>query len=199
MRISQVKRVLLGSGALFVLAATPVITKAVADYNHGGQTNTIHACVSVGKGAVRIVDAGEHCKQNEQPLKWNIKGPPGPAGSIKNVLSEIGLVDSLAGFNSGANGEISRFLWEPSRYDPAPSEIYFEVFAAANSQPISFWLQDLTQNIPIVGSELTTDTSGRLRTGNLVGAFPTTATELALMASTTDSYAIPRAAVLIQQ
>lgn len=46
---------------------------------------------------------------------------------VDSTLTEISLVSVTPGFISGTTGEVSRFLWEPSRYQPAPKEIFAEV------------------------------------------------------------------------
>jgi hypothetical protein len=40
-------------------------------------SNTIHACASKPSGALRL---STKCEKNEQPVSWNIQGPPGPLG-----------------------------------------------------------------------------------------------------------------------
>jgi len=45
-----------------------------------GSSATIHACVDRKNGQVRIVAAGDGCRNSETALRWNAEGPPGPAG-----------------------------------------------------------------------------------------------------------------------
>ena len=40
----------------------------------------IRACVQNNSGAVRIVDHGDDCRNNEHRISWSIRGPEGPAG-----------------------------------------------------------------------------------------------------------------------
>jgi hypothetical protein len=58
------------------LAGFAGATVAVA---HGGDPDLIHACVKPS-GLLRIVDADATCHPSEQPLDWNISGPPGADG-----------------------------------------------------------------------------------------------------------------------
>ncbi|MFN8585478.1 MAG: hypothetical protein U0446_09195 [Dehalococcoidia bacterium] len=48
---------------------------------HGGDTNSIHACVNKTNGQVRVVGASEDCKVPEYALDWRIAGPAGASGS----------------------------------------------------------------------------------------------------------------------
>jgi hypothetical protein len=43
------------------------------------QGEVIQACVRPG-GQLRIIDASDECRNNEQLLEWNIQGIPGPQG-----------------------------------------------------------------------------------------------------------------------
>ena len=45
-----------------------------------GSSATIHACVDRKNGQVRIVPAGESCRNSEAATQWNAEGPAGPAG-----------------------------------------------------------------------------------------------------------------------
>src|SRR5437016_4042134 len=47
---------------------------------HGG-TTTIHGCVNVVSGSLRIVGENATCADDERVLDWNIEGIPGPPGS----------------------------------------------------------------------------------------------------------------------
>ena len=46
----------------------------------GGGGNTVDACVKPSNGTVRLLDTGQVCGVNEQPISWNIVGPVGPQG-----------------------------------------------------------------------------------------------------------------------
>jgi hypothetical protein len=41
--------------------------------------SAINGCVGPG-GSLKIVSGGSACKQNEQPISWNVQGPAGVAG-----------------------------------------------------------------------------------------------------------------------
>ena len=45
-----------------------------------GASATIHACVDRKNGQVRIVSAGEACRNSESAMQWNAEGPAGPRG-----------------------------------------------------------------------------------------------------------------------
>src|ERR1035437_1804979 len=44
------------------------------------QTDVIYACVTVSKGAMRIVSDATSCKKGEALIAWNQVGPQGPKG-----------------------------------------------------------------------------------------------------------------------
>lgn len=60
-------------GATLALVFAVVTSWAVAQ---GGE---IHACVD-RKGMIRIADSPDDCGSKEEPLTWNVTGPPGPQG-----------------------------------------------------------------------------------------------------------------------
>ncbi|HMH52320.1 MAG TPA: hypothetical protein VK548_18925 [Candidatus Acidoferrum sp.] len=203
MRRSTTAAILLVSALVLSLAwATPEVAA------HGGNAALIHSCVNKSSGEVKIVGPNSSCKPHENAVDW-----PGaaPAAGVTKVLTEISLVSVLPGFANSGQGEKSRFLWEPNRYDPAPSEIFFEVVGAlANgdaSASVTFRLRDVTNNVDIAGSDLTilgpntgVATGVRLRTGNLV--LPATTAEIALTVQLTGvdaSFSLQRSAVLLQQ
>lgn len=181
-------------------------------FAHGGDPALVHSCVNKSSGEVKIVSPGATCKPHENAVDW--AAAAAPVASVKKVLTEISLVSTLPGFANSGTGERSRFLWEPNRYDPVPSEIYFEVVGAlaigAASASVTFRLEDVTfgaPGVPIAGSSLTivgagtgTATGVRLRTGNLT--LPGAAAEIALVVDVVGdsvSYSIQRSAVLLQQ
>lgn len=49
--------------------------------------NTIYACKGERSGAVRLVDAGQNCLRGEEPVSWNIEGPPGLSGYVRRQAS----------------------------------------------------------------------------------------------------------------
>lgn len=70
------------SGALFkslVIVAVVALLAATVVYAQANPADSIHACVDQN-GHVRIVGAGDTCKNQESSLVWNVQGPPGPAG-----------------------------------------------------------------------------------------------------------------------
>ena len=142
-------------------------------------------------------------------VDWPAAAPSAPAA---RTLTEISLVSVLPGFGNATSTETSRFLWEPSRYDPAPVEIFFEVVGALTigdaDDTVTFRLHDVTNNVAIAGSSLVitgpgtgTASGARRRTGNLVLAFPAASVEIALIAELTSgaAFSIQRSAVLLQQ
>jgi hypothetical protein len=200
---SKIGWFLLVSASCLSLAGAPSSTAA-----HGGDPSLIHACVNSSSGTIKIVGPDTTCKPHEQAVDW---AGGAPASGVTKVLTEISLVSVLPGFANSGTGERSRFLWEPDRYDPAPSEIFFEVVGAlANgdaSASVTFRLQDVTNGVPIAGSSLTilgpstgTATGVRLRSGNLT--LPAAPAEIALFVELTGvdaSFSIQRSAVLLQQ
>lgn len=194
-----------------------LMATASGAFAHGGDPSLVHACVNKSSGEVKIVSPNATCKPHENAVDW-ASGAGTP--SVTKVLTEISLVSVLPGFANSGTGERSRFRWEPNRYAPAPSEIYFEVVAAlavgdANAS-VTFRLEDVTlpgPGVPIAGSSLVingpgtgTATGVRLRTGNLVAAFPAGPADIALVAIPVGqdagqpaSYSIQRSAVLLQQ
>ena len=65
-----------------VAAAVFVALGVAAGIGYAATTSTsnvINACVKNG-GQVRILDANDSCKKEEQPLSWNVQGPPGVPG-----------------------------------------------------------------------------------------------------------------------
>ena len=181
-------------------------------FAHGGDPALVHSCVNKSSGEVKIVSPNATCKPHENAVDW--AAAAAPVASVKKVLTEISLVSVLPGFANSGTGERSRFRWEPNRYDPAPSEIFFEVVGAlANgdgSASVTFRLEDVTlgsPGVPIASSSLTITGPGtgvatgvRLRTGAL--ALPVTAAEIALVVDLVGAgatYSIQRSAVLLQQ
>jgi hypothetical protein len=61
-----------------VLIAIILVGGATWAFASGGVT--IRACVEPGNGSIRIVQSLNDCLPSEQPLEWNIVGPPGPQG-----------------------------------------------------------------------------------------------------------------------
>src|SRR5262249_31435130 len=104
------------------LAVTPGVALA-----HGGDGALVHACINKQSGEGKIVAHNATCKPHENAVDW-ASGAGTPA--VTKVLTEISLVSNLPGLANSGTGERSRFLWEPSRYAPPPSEIYFEVVGA---------------------------------------------------------------------
>lgn len=118
------------------------------------------------------------------------------------VLTEIGL--HSRGTGTGIEGEVSRFLWEPDRYDPPPVEMFFEIVVDVTfSGSVTFRLHDVTNDVPIEGSSITvySGQTGRFRTADISSSFPITPAEIALVAEKTGGplWQIRRSAVLIQQ
>lgn len=55
---------------------------SVVAYPADVAAQVIHACVDRRSGELRIIDAGEQCRNRESSLEWNIQGPVGPPGPI---------------------------------------------------------------------------------------------------------------------
>lgn len=101
---------------LFVVAGAALVGA------HGGDTSTVHGCVSKETKYVRVVGASEVCKSSESSIDWGLtgpagpsgpqgpagpagpQGPPGPAGS--GLGSRIILKDDIAGKLAG---------WDPNK------------------------------------------------------------------------------------
>jgi hypothetical protein len=76
--MKKVVRKITGQAGTLLLALTIVASLAGVVAAHGGDTDVIHSCVK--KDEIRIVGAGETCKDKETALDWNKTGPVGPAG-----------------------------------------------------------------------------------------------------------------------
>lgn len=68
----------------FVVAAAALaaaVGGALAYAGPGGG-DAIRGCVTdgLGGGGLRVLEAGQECKDNETPLSWSQRGPAGPAG-----------------------------------------------------------------------------------------------------------------------
>lgn len=133
-----------------------------------------------------------------------LQGPPGEAGAPRRTLTEIGLTSHINGnFVSSREGPVCGFLWEPHRYDPLPTEAYFEVYGSGY---VTFWLQDMSTNQPISGSEITLSTQVvvepyRVRSTDFAAFLPTVTTEMQMMAriDSEEFWSTQRAVVLLQQ
>lgn len=164
---------------------------------HGGDPTKIHACVNKSSGEIKIVAPNATCKPNENAVDW-----AAGAAAAQRILTEISLVSNLPGFNNGTGGIVSRFRWEPDRYDPAPSEMFFEVVAGVfeASGSATFRLHDATNNVDLASLTVNAGNSGRFRTADIAAAFPATAAEIQLVVDlTATSFSIQRSAVLVQQ
>lgn len=73
----NVSRKIVAVAAILIMTLAGGATWALA---HGGDPGLVHACVSSGNGAVRVVEPSERCLKKETPLDWNIQGQPGPQG-----------------------------------------------------------------------------------------------------------------------
>ena len=58
-----------------------ILTMSYTNSLAQGQDDVIHACVK-NNGTIRIVSPLESCKNNENPLTWNIQGEPGLAEPV---------------------------------------------------------------------------------------------------------------------
>lgn len=66
--VSARKRAMMvGLAAAVAMVATTPLAGA-----HGGDTNKIHACVVSGSGSLRIIGAGQSCKNGEVALDWSL-------------------------------------------------------------------------------------------------------------------------------
>lgn len=176
---------------------------------HGGDPTLVHACVNKGSGEIKIVGPSASCKPHETAVDWPAAAT---ASGVSKTLTEISLVSVLPGFGNATSTEVSRFLWEPDRYDPAAAEIFLEVVGALTigdaDDAVTFRLREVATDAVIAGSSLTITGPGtstasgvRRRTGNLVLAFPAASVEIALVAELTPgaAFSLQRSAVLVQQ
>jgi hypothetical protein len=76
--MKKVVRKITGQAGTLLLALTIVASLAGVVAAHGGDTDAIHSCVK--KNEIRIVGAGENCKDKETALDWNKTGPAGADG-----------------------------------------------------------------------------------------------------------------------
>jgi hypothetical protein len=211
-RRNAVTRSTIGRLAVMFAFGCSLAVSASGAMAHGGDPALVHSCVNKSSGEVKIVSPNATCKPHENAVDW--AKATAPAASVTKVLTEISLVSVFPGFANSGTGERSRFLWEPNRYAPAPSGIFFEVVGALSngdaSASVTFRLQDVTlgaPGVPIAGSSLTilgpstgTATGVRHRTGNLT--LPGATAEIALVVDLVGAgaaYSIQRSAVLVQQ
>src|SRR5262245_50046924 len=61
-----------------ILAAAFVAIAAAA--TNGQSSDVLHACVGPN-GAMRLVDAGAECRNNESRVSWNVQGVKGDPGT----------------------------------------------------------------------------------------------------------------------
>ena len=129
-----------------------------------------------------------------------------PKKNATSVLTEISLVhDNLTAVGIFSDWVLCRILWEPDRYNTAPTEIFLEVIAGLNNPTpvVTFELFDRTNSVVIPGSALVFNdtTRTRKRTGNLRASFPIATAELelrALIASLFNGLTLQRSALLVQ-
>jgi hypothetical protein len=67
-------------GVLAVLALALAAGAAGAGVKALLADDVINACASLSTGALRVPAAGGPCKADEQPLRWNVRGPTGATG-----------------------------------------------------------------------------------------------------------------------
>lgn len=68
------------SGKLIASIMIAIILVGGATWAFASGAMTIRACVDPATGHIRIVQDLSECRPAEQPLEWNIVGPPGPPG-----------------------------------------------------------------------------------------------------------------------
>ena len=110
----RLKKRLLLVGAVLVVGGAAVAIAYAAIPSGGG---VITACYMKSSGALRVIDAGQSCKNNEQNLSWNIQGAKGDPGETGET-GEQGLPgpSGLAGIHAilqGYTNEQGAFLQCP--------------------------------------------------------------------------------------
>ena len=91
--------------AAVALVAVPALAQGPIVYT-GCLKSSDGSLHSVREGAAPMAP----CKAKDKQISWNMAGqpgPPGPSGSVSKVLTEIGLISALRGFNGGGGGEIT--------------------------------------------------------------------------------------------
>ena len=69
------------------LAAAMIVSMSALAGAHGGDAGKVHACVVSSSGTLRIVGAGESCRNGETPLDWSVGGNGIGAGTIRGELN----------------------------------------------------------------------------------------------------------------
>lgn len=77
LRITR-KRVLLVTAAAALISSSVAIAVAANPYTDA--QGMYHGCVNASSGQLRVLAAGETCKNGETAIDWSQTGPPGPQG-----------------------------------------------------------------------------------------------------------------------
>lgn len=71
--------------ACFAVLSAVFLAVPIAHLASSPSSGVLEACVNPGNGGMRLVAAGEACRNNETRVEWNVAGPagpPGPAGPV---------------------------------------------------------------------------------------------------------------------
>ena len=87
--------------ALILALALLALFSATMASAHDGSISpgVVHTCVNSSSGEIKLVEAGENCKKNSDPVDWDIVGPKGDTGDAggRNLSNLGGVhVNSLA-------------------------------------------------------------------------------------------------------
>jgi hypothetical protein len=76
---------------LVVAAASTVALASIPD-----SSGVIHGCRNKATGVLRVInsDAGQQCLPTEAELTWNQQGPPGPAGTGRELVERSESIDT---------------------------------------------------------------------------------------------------------
>lgn len=68
--------------ACFAVLALVFLAVPIAHLASSPPSGVLEACVNPGNGGMRLVAAGEACRNNENRVQWNVVGPAGPQGPV---------------------------------------------------------------------------------------------------------------------
>ena len=75
-QVRRLASITLGA-TMIVLVAAGVAAATGAVFGAGG---TLYACAKKNEGLLRLVENSADCTEAEQPVQWNVQGPPGAQG-----------------------------------------------------------------------------------------------------------------------
>jgi hypothetical protein len=85
------RRWIIPAAVILTVAASTAALASIPDGN-----GVIHGCRNKVTGALRVIDtdAGQRCAPTEAALTWNQQGPPGPAGTGRELVERSVTIDT---------------------------------------------------------------------------------------------------------